>query len=177
MTFFRMPLSVWGLYSTAWVQVLATPVIGITLVLIMLERVFGIGVFDAAKGGDPILYQHLFWIYSHPAVYIMILPGHGHHLRPVPRVLPEEHLRLQDHRLLQPRHRQRRLPRLGTPHVRQRPERHGEHPVLVPHVPRGRAQRHQGLQLGGHDVQGLGEGGPAVPLRAGFHRPVLHRRD
>jgi cytochrome c oxidase subunit 1 len=77
MTFFRMPLSVWGLYSTAWVQVLATPVIGITLVLIMLERLFGIGVFDAAKGGDPILYQHLFWIYSHPAVYIMILPAMG----------------------------------------------------------------------------------------------------
>jgi cytochrome c oxidase subunit 1 len=77
MTFFRMPLSVWGIYSTAWVQVLATPVIGITLVLIMVERVFGIGVFDAAKGGDPILYQHLFWIYSHPAVYIMILPAMG----------------------------------------------------------------------------------------------------
>jgi cytochrome c oxidase subunit I len=77
MTFFRMPLSVWGLYSTAWVQVLATPVIGVTLVLIILERLFGIGVFDASKGGDPILYQHLFWIYSHPAVYIMILPAMG----------------------------------------------------------------------------------------------------
>jgi cytochrome c oxidase subunit 1 len=77
MTFFRMPLSVWGIYSTAWVQVLATPVIGITLVLIMVERIIGIGVFDASKGGDPILYQHLFWIYSHPAVYIMILPAMG----------------------------------------------------------------------------------------------------
>jgi cytochrome c oxidase subunit 1 len=77
MTFFRMPLSVWGIYSTAWIQVLATPVIGITLVLIMVERLFGIGVFDASKGGDPILYQHLFWIYSHPAVYIMILPAMG----------------------------------------------------------------------------------------------------
>jgi len=77
MTFFRMPLSVWGLYSTAWVQILATPVIGITLLLIILERVFGIGVFDSTKGGDPLLYQHLFWIYSHPAVYIMILPSMG----------------------------------------------------------------------------------------------------
>jgi len=77
MTFFRLPLSVWGIYSTAWVQVLATPVIGITLVLIMVERIVGIGVFDASKGGDPILYQHLFWIYSHPAVYIMILPAMG----------------------------------------------------------------------------------------------------
>jgi cytochrome c oxidase subunit I len=77
MTFFRMPLSVWGLYATAWVQILATPVIGITMVLILLERIFGIGVFDPAKGGDPLLYQHLFWIYSHPAVYIMILPAMG----------------------------------------------------------------------------------------------------
>jgi cytochrome c oxidase subunit I len=77
MTFFRMPLSVWGLYSTAWVQILATPVIGITLVLIIVERLFGVGIFDPAKGGDPLLYQHLFWIYSHPAVYIMILPAMG----------------------------------------------------------------------------------------------------
>jgi cytochrome c oxidase subunit 1 len=77
MTWFRLPLFVWGIYATAWVQILATPVIGITLVLIMLERYFGVGVFDPAKGGDPILYQHLFWIYSHPAVYIMILPAMG----------------------------------------------------------------------------------------------------
>jgi len=77
MTWFRMPLFVWGLYATAWTQVLATPIIGINLLLIIAERVFGIGVFDPAKGGDPILYQHLFWIYSHPAVYIMILPARG----------------------------------------------------------------------------------------------------
>jgi cytochrome c oxidase subunit 1 len=77
MTWFRMPLFVWGLYATSWIQVLATPVIGITLALIILERQLGIGVFDPALGGDPILYQHLFWIYSHPAVYIMILPAMG----------------------------------------------------------------------------------------------------
>jgi cytochrome c oxidase subunit 1 len=77
MTFFRMPLSVWGLYSTAWVQILATPIVGITMLLIIVERLFGIGVFDPTKGGDPLLYQHLFWIYSHPAVYIMILPAMG----------------------------------------------------------------------------------------------------
>jgi len=77
MTWFRLPLFIWGIYATAWVQILATPVIGITLLLIMLERYFGVGVFDPAKGGDPLLYQHLFWIYSHPAVYIMILPAMG----------------------------------------------------------------------------------------------------
>jgi cytochrome c oxidase subunit 1 len=73
----RLTLFVWGIYATAWIQLLATPVVGITLLLTLLERLVGIGVFDPAKGGDPILYQHLFWIYSHPAVYIMILPGMG----------------------------------------------------------------------------------------------------
>jgi cytochrome c oxidase subunit 1 len=73
----RLPLFVWTLYATAWIQVLATPMLGITLVLVMLERFFGAGLFDVASGGDPILFQHLFWIYSHPAVYIMILPAMG----------------------------------------------------------------------------------------------------
>lgn len=73
----KLPLFVWTLYGTGWIQLLATPVVGITLVLVALERTFGIGVFDPALGGDPVLYQHLFWIYSHPAVYIMILPAMG----------------------------------------------------------------------------------------------------
>jgi cytochrome c oxidase subunit 1 len=77
MTWGRLPLFVWALYATAWIQVLATPMVGITLVLVILERVFDAGLFDAARGGDPIMFQHLFWIYSHPAVYIMILPGMG----------------------------------------------------------------------------------------------------
>lgn len=77
MTWFRMPLFPWTLYGTAWIQILATPVIGITLLLTVMERMFGIGIFDPTLGGDPILYQHLFWIYSHPAVYIMILPAMG----------------------------------------------------------------------------------------------------
>jgi cytochrome c oxidase subunit 1 len=77
MSWFRMPLFVWSLYATGWVQLLATPVIAITLVMLVLERSFGIGFFDPAKGGDPILFEHLFWIYSHPAVYIMILPAMG----------------------------------------------------------------------------------------------------
>ncbi len=77
MTWHHMPLFVWATYATAWVQVLATPIIGVTLLLVIAERIFGIGVFDPAKGGDPVLYQHLFWIYSHPAVYIMILPAMG----------------------------------------------------------------------------------------------------
>ncbi|PKP09479.1 MAG: cytochrome c oxidase subunit I [Bacteroidetes bacterium HGW-Bacteroidetes-4] len=77
MTWFKMPLFPWSLYATAWIQVLATPIVGITLMMIVAERLFQIGFFDPALGGDPILYQHLFWIYSHPAVYIMILPAMG----------------------------------------------------------------------------------------------------
>ncbi len=77
MTWKKLPLFVWTLYGTGWIQLLATPIVGITLLLVSLERIFGIGVFDPALGGDPILYQHLFWIYSHPAVYIMILPAMG----------------------------------------------------------------------------------------------------
>ncbi len=77
MTWFRMPLFLWAIYATAILQVLATPVIGITVALLMFERTFGIGIFDPKLGGDPVLYQHFFWFYSHPAVYIMILPGMG----------------------------------------------------------------------------------------------------
>ncbi len=77
MSWFKMPLFAWALYATAWIQLLATPIIGITLLMIVAERVFGLGLFDPALGGDPILYQHLFWIYSHPAVYIMVLPAMG----------------------------------------------------------------------------------------------------
>jgi cytochrome c oxidase subunit 1 len=77
MTWFRMPLFPWALYATAWIQVLATPIVGITLLMVIAERVLSIGFFDPALGGDPVLFQHLFWIYSHPAVYIMILPAMG----------------------------------------------------------------------------------------------------
>jgi cytochrome c oxidase subunit I len=77
MTWFRMPLFLWALYATSVIQLLATPVLGITLLLLILERTLGIGVFDPALGGDPVLFQHFFWFYSHPAVYIMILPAMG----------------------------------------------------------------------------------------------------
>lgn len=77
LTWFRLPLFVWGLYATSIILVLATPVLAMVLFLIGAERIWGIGIFDPAQGGDPILFQHLFWFYSHPAVYIMILPGMG----------------------------------------------------------------------------------------------------
>ncbi len=77
LTWNRLPLFVWAIYATSIVQVLATPVIGITMVLLFLEKFLQIGIFDPALGGDPVLFQHFFWFYSHPAVYIMILPAFG----------------------------------------------------------------------------------------------------
>lgn len=77
MTWFRLPLFVWAHYATSLVMILGTPVIAITILLVALERLAHVGIFDPAIGGDPILFQHLFWFYSHPAVYIMVLPGMG----------------------------------------------------------------------------------------------------
>jgi cytochrome c oxidase subunit 1 len=77
MRWHRLPLFIWSLYSTSVILVLATPVLAITLALMALERIWGLGLFDPKLGGDPVLFQHLFWFYSHPAVYIMILPGMG----------------------------------------------------------------------------------------------------
>lgn len=77
MSMYRIPLFVWAIYSTAILQVIATPVLGITLLLLAMEKLFGVGIFNPALGGDPVLFQHFFWFYSHPAVYIMILPAMG----------------------------------------------------------------------------------------------------
>ncbi|MGE3508479.1 MAG: cbb3-type cytochrome c oxidase subunit I [Vicinamibacterales bacterium] len=77
MTWFRLPLFVWSHYATSLIMILGTPVLAITIVLVAAERMFSFGIFDASRGGDPVLFQHLFWFYSHPAVYIMVLPAMG----------------------------------------------------------------------------------------------------
>jgi cytochrome c oxidase subunit 1 len=77
MTWFRLPLFVWSHYATSIIFILGTPVVAIALALVLLERIFRLGIFDPELGGDPVLFQHLFWFYSHPAVYIMVLPGMG----------------------------------------------------------------------------------------------------
>jgi len=77
MTWYRMPLFLWAMYATGIMQIFATPVLAITLVLLLMENFFGIGIFDPALGGDPLLMQHFFWFYSHPAVYIIVVPGFG----------------------------------------------------------------------------------------------------
>jgi cytochrome c oxidase subunit I len=77
MTWFRLPLFIWAHYAVSLIQVLGTPVVAITILMVFVERAFGFGIFDPTRGGDPVLFQHLFWFYSHPAVYIMILPALG----------------------------------------------------------------------------------------------------
>jgi cytochrome c oxidase subunit 1 len=77
MTWMRLPLFVWGIYAVSLVMLLATPVLAMTVLLVAMERFMGVGIFDPSRGGDPILFQHMFWFYSHPAVYIMILPAMG----------------------------------------------------------------------------------------------------
>lgn len=77
LTWFRLPLFVWTLYATSFIFLLAVPVLAMAIILVIIERLLGVGIYDPALGGDPLLFQHLFWFYSHPAVYVMILPGMG----------------------------------------------------------------------------------------------------
>ncbi len=113
-TWMRLPLFVWAIYATSVIQVLATPVLGMTLLLVAVENVFGFGIFDPARGGDPVLFQHLFWFYSHPAVYIMVLPAMARGERGGPDLRPQEHVRLQGGGLLVPGHRLRRASSPGA---------------------------------------------------------------
>ena len=155
MTWFRLPLFVWSHYAASILMVLGTPVLAITLVLVVLERTIGIGVFDPTKGGDPLLFQHLFWFYSHPAVYIMILPGMGVISEVISHLQPQARLRLYRGRILLGGDCGLRLLRLGPPHVH-----HGHLELLgagllaADHAGRG-ALGHQDLQLGLHALQGL----------------------
>ena len=154
MTWFRMPLFLWAIYATSLIQILGTPVLAITLALVALERVFHVGVFDPAVGGDPILFQHLFWFYSHPAVYIMILPSMGVVSELITCFSKEAHFRLQLCGVFQRGHRGDFLPRLGPPHVRQRPIDLRRHHLFRAELPGGHSFRHQGVQLDGHALQG-----------------------
>ena len=94
MTWFKLPLFIWSHYAASLIMVLGTPVVAVTLLMVGRARAFGVGIFDPALGGDPILFQHLFWFYSHPAVYIMVLPAMGVISRADRLLRPQAHLRL-----------------------------------------------------------------------------------
>ena len=147
MTWFRLPLFIWSHYATSLIMVLGTPVLAITLVLVAGERLFHIGVFDPQLGGDPLLFQHLFWFYSHPAVYIMILPAMGVVSELVAVLLPEEDFRLHLRGVLQPGDRRLRFSGLGPPHVRERAVGLRRLAVLGPEFSGRDPFGDQGLQL------------------------------
>ena len=172
----RMPLFCWSMYATAIIQILGTPVIAITLLLLVAERVFHLGVFDPAQGGDPVLFQHLFWFYSHPAVYIMILPAMAviselvtaFARKPIfgYKFIAASSVAIAD----------AVVPGLGPPHVRFGPVGLRRARLLDPLVHGRRAVGDQGLQLDGHALQGLGVVPDAAALRARLHRPLHVRR-
>ena len=172
MTWFRLPLFVWSHYATSLIMVLGTPVLAIAVALVAVERLFRVGIFDPALGGDPILFQHLFWFYSHPAVYIMVLPGMGVVSRDRSLFLAAADLRLSLHRLFEHGHRGPGFPGLGPPHVRLGPVDVRRDGVFDPQLPGGGPVGDQGLQLDGHDVQGVDHPRHADALCAGVHRPV-----
>ena len=177
MTWFRLPLFVWAHYATSLIMILGTPVVAITILLLAFERVLRVGIFDPSIGGDPVLFQHLFWFYSHPAVYIMVLPGMGVISELIACVLAQERLRLQLRRLLEPGHRDHRLPGLGPPHVRRRARRRT--PALVFSIITylvGGALGGQDVQLDRDALQGLDLLRHADALRVRVHRPVPDRR-
>ena len=168
MTWFRLPLFVWAHYATSLIMILGTPVIAITVLLVAAERVLHMGIFDPALGGDPVLFQHLFWFYSHPAVYIMILPAMGVISEIVAGVLAQEHLRLLVHRVLVAGDRGHRLPRLGPPPLRRRPVGLRRDDLLVPELRRRDSLGDQGVQLDCDDLQRLGVVAVADALRTRF---------
>ena len=129
MTWARLPLFVWGHYATSLIQVLGTPVIAITLVLLGLERMLHAGIFDPTLGGDPVLFQHLFWFYSHPAVYIMILPGMARDQRSGGVLFAQSDFRIRVRRLFERRHRRARISGVGPSSVCRRPVDVREHGV------------------------------------------------
>ena len=128
-------------------MILGTPVIAVTLFLLVLERGLHIGFFDPAYGGDPVLFQHLFWFYSHPAVYIMILPSMGVVTEIDHDLQFEEAFRLYVYRVFERRDRGVRIPRVGTSPVRQRPVGLCRNGVLHPELYRGDPLGDQGFQL------------------------------
>ena len=176
MTWFRMPLFLWSHYATSLIMILGTPVIAITILLLAFERLAQVGIFNPALGGDPVLFQHLFWFYSHPAVYIMILPVDGRDQRVDRKLFAQEHLRLQLRRVLQSRDCRVWLSGLGSPPVCHQPVRLCRNDLLVPEFRGGDPVGNQGVQLDRDALQIVDLVRHADALCARVYRAVHDRR-
>ena len=150
MTFWRMPLLVWAKLATSSLVVLGTPFIAGSQFMMLYDRVMHTGFFEPTKGGDVVLYQHIFWFYSHPAVYIMMLPGFGIISEVHLGALAKADLRLRADRVLDRRHRRARVHGMGPPHVRQRHVAVAADPDDGDHDADRGAHGHQDLLLAGH---------------------------
>ena len=176
MTWDRLPLFIWANYATSVIMILGTPVIAITIVLVAVERLFHLGIFDPKLGGDPLLFQHLFWFYSHPAVYIMILPSMG--------VISEIITGFSRKRIFG--YKFVALSRIAIAVIGFLVWAHhmfvsgmSLYAALdfhLPHLPGRRAVGDQSLQLDRHALQRLDFLRHADALRLRLHRPVHHRR-
>ena len=147
MTYFRMPIFVWTAFATAIIGLTATQLIGLSFQMVLFERLFGMGFFTPDKGGNPILFQHLFWFYSHPAVYVFVLTGLGVICELLPVFCPQAAVWLSLGGAVLFRHRPGWLPGLGAPHVHQWYGVLPARPVHVQHTAGRRADRGQVLQL------------------------------
>ena len=176
LTWFRLPLFVWSIYATSIIMLLGTPVITITLMLVGIERVLHVGIFDPRLGGDPILFQHLFWFYSHPAVYIMILPSMGVVSEVVSTFYAQRSVRLQSRCLCQHGHCDSRVSRLGPPYVCLGPVRLCRVDFLPAILSGCGSFRRQSVQLDCDALQGIDQLSNAHALCVRVHRSLYDRR-
>ncbi len=164
MSLMRMPVFVWMMLVTFFLTLFAMPIITVAMIMVFFDRNFGTSFFLAAKGGDPLLYQNLFWLFGHPEVYILILPGDGHRLGGAARLLAQAPVRLPRRGVLRHRHRVPRLGRLGAPHVRHRARagrRGGVQPLDDAHR---HPDRGEDLQLARDGVEGRDRSSPPPML-------------
>ena len=166
MTWLRMPLFIWAHYATSLIMIMGTPVIAVTMLMVVLERGLGFAIFDPARGGDPVLFQHLFWFYSHPAVYIMVLPGMGVISELIAAFSRKPMFGYSFVAFSSLGDRVRRLPGVGPPHVHERPVGVRLADLLVHQLSRRDSVGDQGVQLDGDALQGLRVVGFADAVRA-----------